>query len=124
MNQASVYFADLMLTLNSILVYRAPTLYGVPRDKSLCLGDAETSAEPKNIFAALIPETKPLERPGEIPKLDQDNVANQEAPKESKSNALPENKLTPLERNTAEPLKVYSSFKYLINNDNAASMPL
>ncbi|OAY50235.1 transcription initiation factor TFIID subunit 2 isoform X2 [Manihot esculenta] len=79
----NIYLRHNLFCILHILAGRAPTLYGVPRDKSLCLGDAETSAEPKNIFAALIPETKPLERPGEIPKLDQDNVANQEAPKEA-----------------------------------------
>ncbi|KAF2325520.1 hypothetical protein GH714_029810 [Hevea brasiliensis] len=62
--------------------FQSATLYGVPRDKTLCLGDAET-CEPKNVFAALVPETKPLEPPADIPKLDQDDFASQEAPKEA-----------------------------------------
>ncbi|KAJ4835519.1 Transcription initiation factor TFIID subunit 2 [Turnera subulata] len=60
-----------------ILAGRAPTLYGVPRDKTLrigdgygvprdkalCIGDGVTCSEARNGYAALISETKPLEPP-------------------------------------------------------------
>ncbi|KAJ6293691.1 hypothetical protein OIU76_021871 [Salix suchowensis] len=62
-----------------ILSGRAPTLYGVPRDRILCIGDSETCSDPRNIFAGLVTETKSLEPPMEIPKVAEDNLAFQEA---------------------------------------------
>ncbi|KAJ6676938.1 TRANSCRIPTION INITIATION FACTOR TFIID [Salix viminalis] len=66
-----------------ILSGRAPTLYGVPRDRILCIGDSETCSDPRNIFAGLVTETKSLEPPMEIPKVAEDNLAFQEAIKEA-----------------------------------------
>ncbi|KAJ6970170.1 hypothetical protein NC653_034672 [Populus alba x Populus x berolinensis] len=66
-----------------ILAGRAPTLYGIPRDRTLCIGDSETCIDPRNIFAGLVTETKPLEPPMEIPNLAQDNFAFPEAIKEA-----------------------------------------
>lgn len=59
--------------LNISLVYRAPTLYGVPRDETLRMGHAKTCSELKNIFAALVKQSNPpepcsdtFELPGDI----------------------------------------------------------
>ncbi|KAK4396550.1 Transcription initiation factor TFIID subunit [Sesamum angolense] len=41
-----------------VLAGRAPTLYGVPRDETLRMGHTKTCSELKNIFAALIKQSK------------------------------------------------------------------
>lgn len=41
-----------------VLVKRTPTLYGVPRDETLRMGHTKTCSELKNIFAALIKQSK------------------------------------------------------------------
>ncbi|KAI3473363.1 hypothetical protein Pfo_030653 [Paulownia fortunei] len=41
-----------------VLARRAPTLYGVPRDETLRMGHTKTCSELKNIFAALIKQSK------------------------------------------------------------------
>ncbi|CAI0547843.1 unnamed protein product [Linum tenue] len=61
----NIYVRHHLFSILHVLAGRNPTLYGVPRDKTLCVvGDAETCSEQKNIFAALITdntETKPPE---------------------------------------------------------------
>ncbi|KAK1359659.1 Transcription initiation factor TFIID subunit 2 [Heracleum sosnowskyi] len=42
-----------------VLAGRPPTLSGVPRDETLRMGHAETCTELKNIFAALVKQSKP-----------------------------------------------------------------
>ncbi|XP_015584210.2 transcription initiation factor TFIID subunit 2 isoform X1 [Ricinus communis] len=79
----NIYLRHYLFCILHILAGRVPTLYGVPRDKTLRLGDAELCSEPKNIFATLLPETKPLEPPIDITKFDLDNVAIPEATKEA-----------------------------------------
>lgn len=69
------------LRLNSDLLFRAPTLYGVPRDKLLLLGDAETS-EQKNIFASFVTEMKRTEPSLDAPNVSQENVTIHDASKE------------------------------------------
>ncbi|KAL3512292.1 hypothetical protein ACH5RR_025009 [Cinchona calisaya] len=44
-----------------VLAGRAPTLFGAPRDETLRMGHAETCSELKNIFAALVKQSKPPE---------------------------------------------------------------
>lgn len=46
-----------------VLAGRAPTLYGVPRDETLRMGHTKTCSELKNIFAALIKQSKIPEPP-------------------------------------------------------------
>ncbi|KAL6507752.1 hypothetical protein OROGR_023947 [Orobanche gracilis] len=41
-----------------VLAKRSPTLYGVPRDETLRMGHTKTCSELKNIFAALITQSK------------------------------------------------------------------
>ncbi|KAK4478763.1 hypothetical protein RD792_014262 [Penstemon davidsonii] len=42
-----------------VLAGRSPTLFGVPRDETLRMGHTKTCSELKNIFAALINQSKP-----------------------------------------------------------------
>lgn len=79
---SSVY---LIVELKPLLVFRPPTLFGVPRDESMRMGHAETCLELKNIFAALVKQSRP---PPELP-LDTVNVPYdhaevlEEAPREA-----------------------------------------
>ncbi|XP_021905481.1 transcription initiation factor TFIID subunit 2-like, partial [Carica papaya] len=57
----NVFLRHYLFCILRILGGRSPTLLGVPRDKSLRMGDMETCSKQKNIFAALIAETKPPE---------------------------------------------------------------
>ncbi|GMQ11180.1 hypothetical protein CsSME_00053926 [Camellia sinensis var. sinensis] len=52
-----------------VLSGRPPTLYGVPRDETMRMGHAETCSELKNIFAALVKQSKPVEPPMDAPNI-------------------------------------------------------
>lgn len=47
--------------IDSVRIFRPPTLYGVPRDETLRMGHTKTCSELKSIFAALIKQSKTLE---------------------------------------------------------------
>ncbi|WCJ22004.1 Transcription initiation factor TFIID subunit 2 [Euphorbia peplus] len=79
----NTYLRHYLFSILQILAERKPTLYGVPRDKKLCLGDAETCGEPKNIFVPLVPETKPIEPSIDVTNLNLGVIAVPEAPKEA-----------------------------------------
>ncbi|XP_012092957.1 transcription initiation factor TFIID subunit 2 isoform X2 [Jatropha curcas] len=79
----NIYLRHYLFCILQILAGRMPTLYGVPRDKTSCLGNTETLGEPRNIFATLVLEPKTLDPPVVISKSDQDNIAIPEAPKEA-----------------------------------------
>ncbi|XP_071903479.1 transcription initiation factor TFIID subunit 2-like isoform X1 [Coffea arabica] len=55
-----------------VLARRAPTLFGAPRDETLRMGHAETCSELKNIFAALVKQSKPPEPSLEALDLERD----------------------------------------------------
>ncbi|CAK7349783.1 unnamed protein product [Dovyalis caffra] len=94
---ALIRLLDGHIGFNNVILrhHLALTLYGVPRDRTLCIGDSETCSDPRNIFAGLVAETKgnifaglvaetkPLEPHMEIPNLAQDNFAFPEAIKEA-----------------------------------------
>ncbi|CAA0837832.1 Transcription initiation factor TFIID subunit 2 [Striga hermonthica] len=52
-----------------VLARRSPTLYGVPRDETLRMGHLKTCSELKNIFAALINQSKAPAEPSCPPDL-------------------------------------------------------
>ncbi|PKI70371.1 hypothetical protein CRG98_009251 [Punica granatum] len=65
-----------------IFAGRLPTLHGVPRDKTLHVGDGETGNEQRNIFGALVTETKPP--PLELPPEDAPNLSSLAVPETAK----------------------------------------
>ncbi|KDO64496.1 hypothetical protein CISIN_1g001111mg [Citrus sinensis] len=77
----NVFLRHHLFGILQILAGRAPTLYGVPRDKLLLLGDGETS-EQKNVFASFVTEMRRAEPPMDVPNLSQDNLAVRDASKE------------------------------------------
>ncbi|KAL9438306.1 hypothetical protein AB3S75_024056 [Citrus x aurantiifolia] len=77
----NVFLRHHLFGILQILAGRAPTLYGVPRDKLLLLGDGETS-EQKNVFASFVTEMRRAEPPVDVPNLSQDNLAVRDASKE------------------------------------------
>ncbi|KAG8376748.1 hypothetical protein BUALT_Bualt09G0096000 [Buddleja alternifolia] len=61
--ESSVAFNNVILRhyifcILQVLAGRASTLYGIPRDETLRMGHTKTSSELKNIFAALIKQSK------------------------------------------------------------------
>ncbi|OMO83069.1 hypothetical protein COLO4_22716 [Corchorus olitorius] len=68
--------------LAPVIFFRAPTLYGVPKEKLVPMGGFEICNEHKNNFAALIAEIKPPEPPMEDANILHDYVTIAEAPKE------------------------------------------
>ncbi|KAL9433311.1 hypothetical protein AB3S75_028191 [Citrus x aurantiifolia] len=77
----NVFLRHHLFGILQILAGRAPTLYGVPRDKLLLLGDGETSDQ-KNVFASFVTEMRRAEPPVDVPNLSQDNLAVRDASKE------------------------------------------
>ncbi|KAH9778525.1 transcription initiation factor TFIID subunit 2 [Citrus sinensis] len=75
------HFLDFCIVACTAVTQKAPTLYGVPRDKLLLLGDGETS-EQKNVFASFVTEMRRAEPPVDVPNLSQDNLAVRDASKE------------------------------------------
>ncbi|KAH9722548.1 transcription initiation factor TFIID subunit 2 [Citrus sinensis] len=75
------HFLDFCIVACTAVTQKAPTLYGVPRDKLLLLGDGETS-EQKNVFASFVTEMRRAEPPMDVPNLSQDNLAVRDASKE------------------------------------------
>lgn len=57
----NVILRHYLFCILQVLAGRVPTLYGVPRDETLRMGHAETCSELKNIFAALVKQSKPPE---------------------------------------------------------------
>ncbi|XP_065860685.1 transcription initiation factor TFIID subunit 2 isoform X2 [Euphorbia lathyris] len=78
----NTYLRHYLFCILQILAGRVPTLYGVPRDKTICLGDAETCGEPKNIFVPLVPETEHVAPSVDGPNLNLDAIGVPHAPKE------------------------------------------
>ncbi|CAK9147806.1 unnamed protein product [Ilex paraguariensis] len=62
-----------------ILIFRPPTLHGVPKDETLRMGHAETCSELKKIFADLVKQSKPLELPLDTVNLPHDGSLIPEA---------------------------------------------
>nr|GLL17498.1 transcription initiation factor TFIID subunit 2 isoform X1 [Ipomoea trifida] len=57
----NVFLRHYLFCILQVLAGRVPTLHGVPRDESM--GHAKTCNELKNIFAALVKQSKPSEPP-------------------------------------------------------------
>ncbi|KAL5815631.1 hypothetical protein ACOSQ4_026272 [Xanthoceras sorbifolium] len=70
-----------LFSILQILAGRAPTLYGLPRDKILRMGDGETCKE-QNFFSAFS-EMKTSEPPTDIPNISENNFALQDALREA-----------------------------------------
>lgn len=62
---------------------RAPTLYGMPKDKILLRGDGDTYSDQRNIFSAFVTEMKPTEPPLDMPNFPQDTLAIPDVSKEA-----------------------------------------
>ncbi|XP_057459543.1 transcription initiation factor TFIID subunit 2 isoform X2 [Actinidia eriantha] len=65
----NVILRHYLFCILQVLAGRPPTLYGVPRDESMQMGHAQTSCELKNIFAALVKQSKPPEFPMDAPNI-------------------------------------------------------
>ncbi|KAI5660153.1 hypothetical protein M9H77_28946 [Catharanthus roseus] len=74
----NVILRHYLFCILQVLAGRVPTLYGVPRDETLRMGHAETCSELKNIFAALVKQSQPLE-PSCLTNLAHDGSAFPEA---------------------------------------------
>ncbi|XP_059641043.1 transcription initiation factor TFIID subunit 2 isoform X2 [Cornus florida] len=79
----NVILRHYMFCILQVLAGRPPTLHGVPRDETLRMGHAETCSELKNIFAALVKQSKPHELPPGTPNLSHDGLIIPEASKEA-----------------------------------------
>ncbi|KAK3225655.1 hypothetical protein Dsin_005517 [Dipteronia sinensis] len=112
----NVFLRHHLFSVLQILAGRSPTLYGVPRDKILRMGDGETCKE-QNFFASLVSEMKTTEPPTDIPNIPQNNFALPDAPREADcfSNGHQENVLV-----TAEASKEINT----VSNGHDKKMPV
>ncbi|XAR63884.1 hypothetical protein NMG60_11024024 [Bertholletia excelsa] len=69
----NVILRHYLFCILQVLAGRPPTLYGVPRDETLRMGHAETCSELKNIFAAIVKQSKTAE-----PLMDMPNISHME----------------------------------------------
>ncbi|KAK3032923.1 hypothetical protein RJ639_036504 [Escallonia herrerae] len=77
----NVILRHYLFCIMQVLARRPPTLFGVPRDESLRMGHAETCTELKNIFAALVKQSKAPEAPLDAFNLPYGGVVESEAGK-------------------------------------------
>ncbi|KAK3020055.1 hypothetical protein RJ639_002770 [Escallonia herrerae] len=77
----NVILRHYLFCIMQVLARRPPTLFGVPRDESLRMGHAETCTELKNIFAALVKQSKAPEAPLDAFNLPYGGVVEAEARK-------------------------------------------
>uniref|UniRef100_A0A2P2MHN9 Uncharacterized protein MANES_05G119100 n=1 Tax=Rhizophora mucronata TaxID=61149 RepID=A0A2P2MHN9_RHIMU len=73
----NVLLRHYLFCILQILAGRPATLFGVPREKVVRIVDVEPCGEPKNIFAPLVTEMKPLEPPDTL-NCSQENFAIKE----------------------------------------------
>ncbi|XP_031287927.1 transcription initiation factor TFIID subunit 2 [Pistacia vera] len=78
----NVFLRHHLFGILQILAGRAPTLYGVPRDKILLRGDGDTYSDQRNICAAFVTEMKPTEPTLDMPNFSRDNLAISDVSKE------------------------------------------
>ncbi|KAJ0106687.1 hypothetical protein Patl1_19054 [Pistacia atlantica] len=78
----NVFLRHHLFGILQILAGRAPTLYGVPRDKILLRGDGDTYSDQRNICAAFVTEMKPTEPTLDMPNFSRDNLAIPDVSKE------------------------------------------
>ncbi|KAK2663584.1 hypothetical protein Ddye_002158 [Dipteronia dyeriana] len=111
----NVFLRHHLFSVLQILAGRSPTLYGVPRDKILRMGDGETCKE-QNFFASLVSEMKTTEPPTDIPDIS-NNFALPDATREADgfSNGHQENVLV-----TAEASKEINA----VSNGHDKKMPV
>ncbi|KAJ8753456.1 hypothetical protein K2173_019855 [Erythroxylum novogranatense] len=79
----NVFLRHHLFCILQILDGRAPSVFGVPRDKSLHMVDAEACMEPKSVFSALVTDAKPFEPPADVPKFAEDTLVIVEVSKEA-----------------------------------------
>ncbi|KAJ8535990.1 hypothetical protein K7X08_034391 [Anisodus acutangulus] len=79
----NVILRHYLFCILQVLARRAPTLYGVPKDETLRMGHATFCSNIQNIFAALVKQSKPPERPLENLEDILDGSAIAEAPREA-----------------------------------------
>ncbi|CAN1317674.1 Transcription initiation factor TFIID subunit 2 [Linum perenne] len=119
----NIHLRHHVFSILHVLAGRYPTLYGVPRDKTLCVGDAETCSEQKNIFAALLTDNTERQPPGEMSNQCDTGIVAYEASKVAVADALYNNDdehhldlSIPVQENSKEPCVVPSDQEQKLEN--------